>query len=144
MQYGDPYGKPGPPSSGPGSGGGIGTGDGGGVGPGDGPGLGPGSGGGVTTTRSQRGSFSGPTLVFKVEPEYTDDARKARLQGLVSLVAEVGADGRIRSARVVRGLGMGLDERAMEAVTQWRFRPARRDGVAVAAPAIIEVHFHLL
>lgn len=146
---GDPYAKPGPPSNGPGSGGGIGTGCCGGVGPGKGPGFGPGDGG--DTGGGIRG-FSGasmapavaPVLIFKVEPEFSEEARKAKLQGVVMLYAEVDTNGRLRNIRVTRGLGLGLEEKALEAVKQWRFRPGYRDGKPVVAAAAIEVNFHLL
>ena len=143
--YGDPFGRPGPPSGGPGSGAGIGDGRDGGVGPGKGPGFGPGENGGVRSgPRAARSDSRGPILIYKIEPEYTDDARKARLQGIILLAAEVDASGRVRNPRVTQGLGLGLDERALEAVLLWRFRPGLRDGTPVSTPAVIEVHFHLL
>ncbi len=83
-------------------------------------------------------------LVWKIEPEYTDEARKARLQGLVVLVVDIGADGRARNFRIQSGLGLGLDERAIQAVQQWKFRPASRGGAPVEMPVRIEVSFRLL
>ncbi len=143
--YGDPFGRPGLPSGGPGSGSGIGDGRHGGVGPGKGPGFGPGEDGGVRSgPRAARGDSRGPILIYKVEPEYTDDARKARLQGIILLAAEVDTNGHVRNPRVRQGLGLGLDERALEAVLLWRFRPGLRDGEPISTPALIEVHFHLL
>lgn len=146
LVLGDPYGKNGPPSSGPGSGGGIGTGDGTGVGPGKGPGFGPGEGG--NTGGGPRGRFPGlsvaPVLIYKVEPEFSEEARKARLQGVVTLYGEVDTNGLLRNIRVTQGLGLGLDDKAIEAVKQWRFRPGYRDGRPVVATATIEVNFHLL
>ena len=139
--FGDPYGKPGPPSNGPGSGGGIGTGCCGGVGPGKGPGFGSNSVGGVF---SVKGESSAPVLIYKVEPEFSEEARKAKLQGIVMLSAEVDTNGRVRNVRVLRSLGLGLDDKAIEAVQQWRFRPGYRDGRPVVQSAIIEVNFHLL
>lgn len=144
--FGDPYGKPGLPSDGQGSGGGIGKGCCGGVGPGKGPGFGPGDGGeaGGGPLRGYSGVVTAPVLIYKVEPEFSEEARKAKLQGVVMLYGEVDTNGRLRNIRVTRGLGLGLDEKALEAVGQWRFRPGYRDGKAVVAPATIEVNFHLL
>jgi TonB family protein len=85
-----------------------------------------------------------PEVIFTLEPEYSDEARKARYQGVVVIVAEIGTDGRPHDLRVVRPLGLGLDEKAVEAVAQWRFRPAIADGAPVPWPATIEVTFRLL
>lgn len=143
--YGDPLARNGPPSNGPGSGGGIGSGSGGGVGPGRGGGYGPGEGGGVGGGAYRiGGGVSAPTLIFKVEPEYSEEARKAKYQGTVLLAIVVGIDGRTQSVRVVRPLGMGLDEKAIEAVQKWRFRPGYKDGQAVPVQANVEVNFRLL
>lgn len=144
-QYGDPLGKVGPLSNGPGSGGGIGSGIGGGVGPGKGPGFGPGEGGGVGGGIFRvGGGVTAPSLIYKVEPEYSEEARKAKYQGTVVLYVEVGPDGRARNIRIVRSLGLGLDERAIEAVTKWRFRPGYKNGTPVTVAATIEVNFRLL
>jgi len=143
VQFGDPFGKDGPPSSGPGSNGGIGRGSHGGVGDHDGPGFGPDDGGGISGT-GRLGYGSSPALLYKVEPEFSEEARKAKYQGTVVLTIEVGEDGKARRLHVVRGLGLGLDEKAIEAVTQWRFRPALRSGKPVPAPATVEVNFRLL
>jgi TonB family protein len=143
--FGDPMGKVGPPSNGPGSGGGIGSGSGGGVGSGKGPGYGPGEGGGFGGgVRGGRGSITQAVVLKQIEPEYTDDARKARLQGMVALLVEIGTDGVAHNPQVRSSLGLGLDERAVEAVLKWRFRPYMRDGVPVAGNALIQVYFHLL
>ncbi len=143
--YGDPLAKVGPLSNGPGSGGGIGSGSGGGVGAGSGPGVGAGSGGGMGGGVFRiGGGVSAPILVYKVEPEYSDEARKAKYQGTVILVAIVDAKGQPVDLRVIRSLGMGLDERAIEAVRKWRFRPGHKDGKPVAVIAQIEVSFRLL
>jgi len=139
VQFGDPFGKDGPPSSGPGSNGGIGRGSHGGVGDRDGPD----DGGGVSGT-GPKGYGSAPALLYKVEPEFSEEARKAKYQGTVVLTIEVGEDGKARRFQVLRGLGLGLDEKAIEAVTQWRFRPALRSGKPVPAPATVEVNFRLL
>lgn len=143
---GDPFARPGPPSDGPGAGGGIGTGCCGGVGPGKGPGYGPGEGGdGIGGIKHGfAGASTAPVLLYKVEPEFSEEARKAKLQGTVMLYGEVDASGRLSNVRVTRGLGLGLDEKAVEAVKQWRFRPAYRDGKPVVEAAAIEVNFRLL
>lgn len=144
-QYGDPLGRIGPPSNGTGSGGGIGSGSGGGVGSGRGPGFGPGEGGGVGGGAYRiGGGVSAPTLVFKVEPEYSEEARKAKFQGTVVLSVVVDEKGLPRDLKVLRPLGLGLDEKAIEAVTKWRFRPGYKDGKPVAVAATIEVNFRLL
>lgn len=145
-QYGIPNGVLGPLSGGPGTGGGLGTGKGTGIGDSNGPGYGDGpGGGGVTGTPVRgRGSMTPPALLYKTEPEYSDDARKARVQGKVVLVIEVDARGQARNIRVTESLGLGLDERAAEAVAQWRFRPALMNGAAIATPVLVEVFFRLL
>jgi TonB family protein len=144
-QYGDPLAKLGPASNGPGSGGGIGTGSGGGVGPGHGQGFGPGSGGGVGGGVYRiGGGVSAPQLVFKVEPEYSEEARKAKFQGTVVLYVVVDEKGLPRDLKVVRPLGLGLDQKAIEAVQKWRFKPGQKDGHPVAVSAQIEVNFRLL
>jgi periplasmic protein TonB len=144
-QYGDPLAKIGLPSNGPGSGGGIGTGSGGGVGPGRGGGFGPGSGGGVGGGVYRiGGGVSAPQLVFKVEPEYSEEARKAKYQGTVVLYVVVDEKGNPRDLKVVRALGLGLDQKAIEAVQKWRFKPGLKDGKPVPVAAQIEVNFRLL
>ena len=142
--YGGPTGIPGPPSSGPGTGGGIGTGTGGGVGPGKGGGVGPGEGGGIGGGIFRvGGGVSAPTIVFRVEPTYSEEARKAKYQGVVVLSAIVRKDGSIEILKVVRGLGLGLDENAIQALRQWKFRPGMRNGVPVDVALNIEVNFSL-
>jgi TonB family protein len=142
--YGDPTGIPGPPSSGPGTGGGIGTGTGGGVGPGEGGGVGPGEGGGIGGGIFRvGGGVSAPTIVFRVEPTYSEEARKAKYQGVVVLSAIVRKDGSIEILKVVRGLGLGLDENAIQALRQWKFRPGMRNGIPVDVALNIEVNFSL-
>jgi TonB family protein len=144
-QYGDPFGKIGPPSNGPGSGGGIGSGSGGGIGPGKGPGFGPGEGGNIGGGVFRvGGGVSSPALIYKVEPEYSEEARKAKFQGTVVLSIIVDEKGTPTTFKVVRPLGLGLDEKAVEAVRKWRFRPALKDGRPVAVFATIEVNFRLL
>ena len=134
----------GPPSNGTGSGGGIGSGSGGGVGSGHGPGVGPGWGGGIGGgVYHIGGGVSAPHLIYGPEPEFSEEARKAKYQGTVVLQVVVGADGRTHNIRVAQSLGMGLDEKAIEAIRQWKFEPSRKDGVAVAVLVDIEVNFHL-
>lgn len=143
--YGDPLAKLGPPSNGPGSGGGIGSGSGGGVGRGKGGGFGDGEGGGAGSGAFRiGGGVSAPVPILKVEPEYSEEARKAKFQGTVLLAIVVDEDGRTRNVRVVRSLGMGLDEKAIEAVTKWKFRPGYKNGQAVPVMAQVEVNFRLL
>jgi TonB family protein len=134
----------GPPSNGTGSGGGIGSGSGGGLGSGRGPGVGPGWGGGIGGGAYRvGGGVSAPRALFSPEPEYSDEARKVKHQGTVVLFVVVGPDGRPHELRVSRSLGFGLDEKAMEAVKQWRFEPAKKDGRPVAVQINIEVNFRL-
>jgi TonB family protein len=83
-------------------------------------------------------------VLYQVEPEFSEEARKAKLQGVVILTGEVDTNGRLRNIRVTRALGLGLDEKAIEAVKQWRFRPGTREGKPVVSAAAIEVNFHLL
>ena len=143
--YGDPLAKLGPPSNGPGSGGGIGSGTGGGVGSGSGVGYGPGEGGGIGGGVFRvGGGVTAPSLLFKVEPEYSEEARKAKYQGVVLLYVEVDAAGRAQNIHVLHSLGLGLDEKAMEAVRKWKFRPGYKDGKPVRVVAQVEVNFRLL
>jgi TonB family protein len=145
VNFGNPLGVNGPPSNGTGSGGGIGSGSGGGVGSGNGLGYGPGSGagygGGVYRIG---GGVSAPVPIFKPEPEYSEEARKAKYQGSVTLSIVILADGTTSNIKVIRPLGLGLDEKAIEAVTKWRFRPSLKDGKPVAVTANVEVNFRLL
>jgi len=144
-QYGDPLAKIGPPSNGTGSGGGIGSGNGGGVGSGKGGGFGPGEGGGVGGgVYRVGGGVTSPSLLYKKEPEYSEEARKAKYQGTVLLYVEVDASGKATNIKVQRSLGLGLDEKAIEAVRQWKFKPGYKDGKPVTVAATIEVNFRLL
>jgi len=142
---GDPLSKViGPPSNGTGSGGGIGSGSGGGVGSGGGPGVGPGHGGGYGGGAYRvGGGVSAPKALYAPDPEYSEEARKAKYQGTVVLWMVVGADGRAQQVRVQRSLGMGLDEKAIEAVRQWKFEPAKLNGQAVPVQINVEVNFRL-
>jgi protein TonB len=139
--YGDPLGKTGAPSNGPGFGGGIGNGNGGGVGSGTGSGVGGSFGGGVYRIG---GGVTSPAIIHKIEPEYSEEARKAKWQGTVTLSVIVDETGKARNITVARALGLGLDQKAMEAVAQWLFKPGMKDGKPVAVYATIEVTFHLL
>jgi len=133
------------PSSGTGFGGGIGTGSGGGVGSGRGGGVGLGVGGGIGGGVFRvGGAVSAPQIMFKVDPEYSEQARKAKYQGTVVLRCIVQKDGTVRDIKIVQSLGLGLDEKAVEAVAQWKFRPGKRRGEAVDVAADIEVTFRLL
>ena len=144
-QYGDPLAKIGPPSNGPGSGGGIGSGKGGGVGSGNGGGFGPGEGGGVCGgVYRVGGGVTAPIVLSKKDPEYSEEARKAKYQGTVLLSIEVSPNGLASNIKVVRSLGLGLDEKAIEAVRQWKFKPGYKDGKPVTVAATIEVNFRLL
>jgi periplasmic protein TonB len=98
------------------------------------PGLGVQRGRGVTP----------PELLYKVEPEFSEEARKAKHQGVVVLTIEVDVSGNVRNVRVRQSLGLGLDEKAMEAVSHWRFRPGILNGKAVTTEATIQVNFQLL
>ncbi len=136
-QLGDPLSKLMVPSNGVGVGGGIGSGSGGGVGSGHGgPGVGPGIfhvGDGV----------SAPRAIYTPEPEFSEEARKAKYQGVVVVTIIVGTDGHVHNPRVVRSLGMGLDEKAIEGVKTWKFDPSKKDGRAVAVEMNVEVAFNL-
>ena len=85
-----------------------------------------------------------PKLIYKIEPEFSEEARKAKYQGTVVLSIEVDTSGKPARLAVVSGLGLGLNEKAMEAVAQWRFRPAFRDGKPIPTSARIEVNFRLM
>lgn len=145
IELGSPWGAVGPPSDGPGSASGIGGGDGGGIGDDDGPGLGLGQGGGVSGVhRLGQPGVTRPRLVHRVEPDYSEEARKAKWQGRVVLSIEVWPDGRAHNIRIVEPLGLGLDEQAVRAVRLWLFEPGRKDGTAVKVQARVEVSFRLL
>jgi len=132
------------PSNGTGGGSGIGEGYGGGVGPGNGRGVGPGDeagmGGGVF--RPGRG-VTPPRGIFTPDPEFSEEARKAKYQGTCTLMIVVATDGRPTNIRVVNSLGMGLDEKAIETVKTWRFEPGLKDGHPVNVEMAVEVDFHL-
>lgn len=134
-------------SAGPGGGGGIGTGDGGGIGSGSGGGLGPGEGGGTGGGMFRAGvnGVGQPACIYCPNPDYSDEARKAKYQGSVLLDVIVTADGRVVDPRVLKGPGLGLEEKAISAVKNWRMRPATGpNGRPVACRVNIEVVFRLL
>jgi periplasmic protein TonB len=131
-------------SQGPGSGSGAGTGQGTGVGEGTGAGIGPGSGGGTGGGPYRPGSgITAPGLLREVRPDYTEEARRRGIEGDVVLELVVRADGSVGTVKVLRGLGSGLDQRAADAVRQWRFSPARRFGTPVDVMVEVAVEFKL-
>jgi TonB family protein len=143
--WGDPLAKLMNGSNGTGFGGGMGSGSGGGLGSGSGGGFGPGSGGGVGGgVFKVGGGVSQPSVLFKVDPEYSEEARKAKYSGTVMLAVVVDVEGHARDIHVVKSLGMGLDEKAIEAVEKWKFKPGMKGGTAVNVRATIEVNFRLL
>ena len=85
-----------------------------------------------------------PQLIYKVEPEFSEAARKAKYQGVVVLAIEVDTSGHPQNLRILEMLGLGLDEKAIEAVSQWRFRPGYQDGRPVVTTATVEVAFRLM
>jgi protein TonB len=130
-------------SAGPGVNG-AGTGDDGGNGPGRGTGVGAGEDGGVGGGPYRPGSgVEPPRLLREVKATYSEEARRANITGDVLMEVVVRADGQVSSARVTRGLGFGLDERAVAAVQQWRFAPARRLGVPVDVAVEVAMEFNL-
>ena len=134
----------GPLSNGTGTGGGIGNGIGTGVGSGNGNGVGPGSGGNTGGGVFRIGNgVSAPELIFQPEPEFSDEARKAKYQGICNVYLIVDATGTPRNVRVVRPIGMGLDEKALDAVRRYKFKPAMKDGKPVAVALQVEVDFHI-
>jgi protein TonB len=132
------------PSNGTGGGSGIGSGEGGGVGSGNGRGVGPGEGMGMGggVFRAGRG-VTPPRPIFSPDPEFSEEARKAKYQGVCTLMIVVDTDGRPTNLRVVNSLGMGLDEKALETVKTWRFEPGMKDGHPVKVEMAVEVDFHL-
>lgn len=133
-------------SGGPGGGGGIGTGEYGGIGSGTGGGLGPGEGGGTGggTFRAGVNGVGSPQCIYCPQPEYSDEARKAKYQGTVLLDVIVTSDGRVVNPVVLKGPGLGLEEKALAQVKNWKMRPAiGPNGRPVNARVQIEVTFHL-
>jgi TonB family protein len=139
--WGDPLAKLVNGSGGPGSGPGMGNGSGGGIGNGTRGSYGNGDDVGVYRAG---GSVSAPAVLFQVEPEYSEEARKAKWSGMVILSVIVDPLGYPGDIHVVKSLGMGLDEKAEEAVRKWKFRAGRKDGKPVPVRAQIQVDFRLL
>ena len=140
-QIGDPLSKfSGFLSDGPGGPTGVGGGCCGGVGSSKGPyaGVGP-----PGVHPAGRNGVTVPEVIYSPEPSFSDEARKAKEQGVVVLLLVVGQDGHTYDVRVRSSLGMGLDEKAIEAVNRWRFRPAMLNGQPVATQIEVEVDFHL-
>ena len=127
-------------SNGPGGPGGIGTGCCGGIGDSVGPHVGSGPPG---IYPAAKGGVTVPQVIYSPEPSFSDEARKSKTQGVVLLMVVVGTDGRPYNIRVQQSLGMGLDEKAIEAVSHWRFRPATFDSQPVATQIAVEVNFRL-
>jgi TonB family protein len=147
-----PTGVPGPPSAGPGSGGGMGDGSGGGMGPGNGRGVGPGNGYNMGGGGPRLGGGSGgpatsvdqqPILLNNPVPRYTEEARKNKIQGTVTARVLIGADGSVKQVKIVRGLPDGLDEQAIQAAYQLRFRAAMKSGQPVAFWKNVLIEFNL-
>lgn len=133
-------------SQGIGEGGGAGTGKGTGIGPGTGSGLGPGSGGGTGGGEYRPGNgVTSPEIVFEKRPEYTSEAMRAKVQGVVEVEALVNPDGSVGRVQIIRSLDdrFGLDQKAVEAVRMWRFRPGIRQGKPVPVLVTIELTFTL-
>ena len=137
---------PAPPVDSRGSGdqGGVGTGAGTGIGEGKGPGIGEGEGGGTGGGPFRPGSgIEPPSIRHEVKPDYTEEARRRNIRGDVLMEIVVKRDGTVTNVRVLRGLGYGLDERAVEAVKQWSFNPATRKGVPVDVLVEVAMEFRL-
>jgi len=131
-------------SQGQGSGSGFGTGSGGGLGSGSGGGIGPGSGGGTGGgVYHPGGGVSAPQVIYAPDPEFSDEARRAKYQGICVVSVIVDAQGNPQRVHVIRPLGMGLDEKAVEAVRQYKFRPAQFQGHPVPVEVNIEVNFRI-
>jgi protein TonB len=131
-------------SNGQGSGAGMGTGHGGGLGSGNGNGYGPGEGGNYGGgVEHIGGGVKAPTAIYTIDPEFSEEARRAKYQGEVMLQIIVDAQGNVQSPRVVRPLGMGLDEKALEAVMKYKFKPGTKDGKPVPVYMTIAINFRL-
>lgn len=132
-------------SHGPGTSGGTGSGAGTGIGEGQGPGIGPGSGGGTGGGPYRPGAgITAPAILQEVKPDYTEEGRRRQLEGDVVLEIVVKSDGSVaNSVKLIQGLGGGLDQRAIEAVRQWRFTPARRYGTPVDVIVEVAMEFKL-
>lgn len=135
------FGMPNSPNKGVSMGNGSGT----GIGSGNGSGLGAGSGGNTGGgLYAIGGGVSKPVLLFQPEAEFSDEARKAKFSGNVEVYLVVDEQGNPSHIQVVRGVGLGLDEKAIEAVRQYKFKPAMKDGKPVKVPMYIDVNFQIL
>jgi TonB family protein len=131
-------------SHGPGAGGGAGSGQGAGLGEGEGKGIGPGSGGGTGGGPYRPGAgITAPAILREVKPDYTDEGRRRHIEGDVVLEIVVRSDGSVGNVKLLQGLGAGLDQRAIDAVRQWRFSPAKRYGVPVDVMVEVAMEFKL-
>jgi periplasmic protein TonB len=131
-------------SNGQGSGAGMGTGSGGGLGSGKGNGYGPGEGGNYGGgVEHIGGGVKAPVPVYTIDPEFSEEARRAKYQGEVMVQIIVDAQGNVQSPRVVRPLGMGLDEKALEAVMKYKFKPGTKEGKPVPVYMTIAINFRL-
>ncbi len=133
-------------AQGPSTGGGGGTGTGSGVGPGTGPGLGPGSGGGTGGGFYREGNgVSSPVVIREVKPNYTGEAMRARIQGLVTMEAIVMPDGSVGNVHIIKSLDttFGLDQEAIATIKKWRFKPGMLRGQPVPVQIVIEMSFTL-
>ncbi len=122
----------------------MGNGSGTGLGSGNGSGIGPGSGGNMGGgIRRIGGGVSAPVVLFAPEPQFSEEARKAKVSGNVLVYLQVDSTGKPTHVRVLRGIGLGLDEKAKEAVLQYKFKPAMEDGKPVAVEMNVEVNFQI-
>jgi len=122
----------------------MGNGSGGGIGSGNGNGIGPGSGGNTGGGVNHiGGGISAPSVLHQVEPEFSEEARKAKFSGNVEVYLWVDEQGNPSHVRVARGVGMGLDEKAVEAVRQYKFKPAMQNGKPVKVDLYIDVNFQI-
>jgi len=122
----------------------LGNGRGMGVGNGSGNGYGPGEGGNIGGGLYQvGGGVSAPVVIHSVDPEFSDEARRAKYQGICLISVIVDAQGNPQNPRVVRALGMGLDEKAIEAIRQFKFKPAMKGKTPVAVMITVEINFRL-
>jgi protein TonB len=122
----------------------MGDGAGGGFGAGNGIGIGPGLGGNVGGGIEHIGGMvSKPIVLYSVEPEFSEEARKAKFSGNVQVCLVVDERGNPSNVRVVRGVGMGLDDKAKEAVMQYKFKPAMKNGKPVKVELYIDVNFQI-
>ena len=122
----------------------MGNGHGAGLGSGNGNGIGPGSGGNMGGgIRRIGGGVAPPVVLFAPEPQFSEEARKAKVSGNVLVYLQVDANGKPTHVRVLRGIGLGLDEKAIEAVAQYKFKPAMENGKPVAVEMNVEVNFQI-